>query len=163
MITLWTALLRQREFILQWQFSLCVKLKSHSTESRWHPGVTGICSEIRITGFPGIVVVPVCPVVGYWESGDTEWCKLLFPLPPIQTVLPKFLFVGRQMCISFSATAFIDQRNGTWSWRCWSPRMIARSCSQAVSPLWRRGWARSGGLTFSIRHTKQKQRSRVGC
>lgn len=59
----------------------------------------------------------------------------------LRHVLPKFLFVGRQMSISFSAATFIDHTIGTWSQCCWNARMIACSCSQAVPARWGTGWA----------------------
>lgn len=73
--------------------------------------------------------------------------------------LPKFLSVGRYVCIFFSAAAFIHQINGTWSqYYCFLKRI-----AHSFEPFGKGAGLWSSGLTASVRHSGQRQRNGVGC
>lgn len=81
----------------------------------------------------------------------------------IRHVLPPFLFVGRQMCLSFQQPHLLitqmDLDPTAADLQGWLHAPAARLCQ----PFGEGTGLASGGLTFSIRCMIQKHRSGVGC
>lgn len=89
------------------------------------------------------------------------------PSHQLRHVLPEFLFVGRQVCISLSSAAFIDHVSGSWSQCCcffFFPFMLVLlgKIAPSFEPSGEGVGLRSGGLPVSVGHSAQKQRSEVG-
>lgn len=98
------------------------------------------------------------PVVFQRESGGTEPCALSSLLShQLRHGPPDFLFVGKQVCIPFSAAALVDHVSGP----CFPVSLMFGNdrglLHTRCQPFEEGAWLRSVGFTFSMRRTIQKR------